>query len=113
MHDKLQAERRNMTDLVHSTMTEEKVRTTCSSLLLLWALHPSALRRGCSGRFDSVFLHIIDGRSLGAVAILAPQQILAMRSQETLRAQMQLAYKMGNRKEAERLQRLITPDEPK
>jgi hypothetical protein len=34
-----------------------------------------------------------------------------MRLQKTLQAKMQLAFKMGDRKEAERIMKLLTPED--
>ena len=38
-------------------------------------------------------------------------QVAAMREQEQIRTRMQMAWKTGDRKEAERLQELLAPDE--
>ena len=40
-------------------------------------------------------------------------QIANMRLQSELRGKMQMAFKMGDKKEAARIMKLLTPEEPK
>jgi hypothetical protein len=63
IQEQREKERKAMTELIHSTMTEEKLSN--------------------------------------------------IRYQQELQAKMQLAFKTGDRKEAERIKRLLAPDEPK
>lgn len=44
-------------------------------------------------------------------SVLAPYQVADMRNQDMIKQKMQVAYRIGDKKEAERLQALLAPDE--